>query len=98
MIRPADALLAASIMISSSMMLSFTGTEHGWTRKTSRSRTFSKIRTKVLSLLNLNTSQAPSAMDRCEQMSFANCGWAFPVNTFRSLDTGMAFSLVIRCK
>ena len=36
LIRPAEARLAASIMISSSIMLSLTGTEQGWTRKTDR--------------------------------------------------------------
>ena len=56
--RPADARLAASIMMSISITWSLTGTQNDWTRKTSRWRTFSLMRTKVLSLLNLNASSS----------------------------------------
>ena len=62
--RPADARLAASIMMSISITWSFTGTENDCTRKTSRWRTFSLMRTKVLSLLNLNASNSLSGIPR----------------------------------
>jgi hypothetical protein len=54
--RPADARLNASIMISSSITLRFTGEQIGWTMKTSRDRTFSRMRTKIFSFENSNTS------------------------------------------
>ena len=72
--RPADALRAASIIMSNSIMLSLTGAAMGCTRKTSRSLMFSCILTNVLSFLNLNTSQLASDMPRYEQMSLASWG------------------------
>ncbi len=60
MIRPAEARLNASIMISSSMIDWFTGRLVGCTRKTSCSRTFSITRTKMFSFANWNTSTSPS--------------------------------------
>ena len=39
-----------------------TGRDVGWTRNTSFSRTFSRIRTKMFSLANLNTSARPGSM------------------------------------
>ena len=64
MIRPADARLNASIMISSSMIDLFTGLLVGWTMKTSFSRTFSMILTKMFSFANSNTSASPSSLPR----------------------------------
>ena len=63
-IRPAEALLAASIRMRSSIRWSLTGAEMGCTMKTSRSRMFSLYLTKVLSLLNFDISQSPGAMPR----------------------------------
>src|SRR3990172_5651553 len=82
--RPADARLNASIMISSSITLLFTGELRGWTMKTSLARTFSRMRTKMFSLLNSKTSHWPSGISREAQMSWASCGWALPVKTARS--------------
>ena len=62
--RPAEARFAASIMISSSISRVFTGAAIGWIRKTSRSRMFCRKRTKMFSLENSNTSQAPSGISR----------------------------------
>ena len=84
MIRPADARLAVSIMISSSIRLSFTGAPNGWTMKTSCSRMFSNILTKVLSLENLNTSISPGLTFKYEHMAFNSSGCALPANNFRS--------------
>ena len=64
MIRPAEARLKASIMISSSMIDWFTGRLVGWTRKTSCSRTFSMTRTKMFSFANWKTSTAPRSVLR----------------------------------
>ena len=54
--RPADARLNASIMISSSITLLFTGEQSGWMIKASCERTFSITRTKMFSFENSNTS------------------------------------------
>jgi hypothetical protein len=58
-IRPAEARRSVSIMIRSSMIESLTGSAKDWITKTSFSRTLSRMRTKVLSLLNLKTSARP---------------------------------------
>ena len=79
MILPADALLAASIIIRSSIILSLTGKEVGCIIKTSRSLTFSKILTNVLSLLNLKTSAFVSDCPIYSDISFAKEEWAFPL-------------------
>ena len=63
-IRPALARLKASIMISSSMIDWFTGLEVGWTRKTSFSRTLSRIWTKMFSFANWKTSALPVSTPR----------------------------------
>ena len=62
--RPAEARRKASIMMSSSMIDWFTGGLVGWTRKTSCSRTFSLIRTKMFSFANSKTSTAPRSVFR----------------------------------
>ena len=64
MIRPALARLKASIMIRSSMIDWLTGRQVGWTRKTSFSRTLSRILTKMFSLANEKTSAWPSGTPR----------------------------------
>ena len=64
MIRPADARLKASIMISSSMIDWFTGLDVGWTMNTSFSRTLSRIWTKMFSLANWKTLTGPGSMPR----------------------------------
>ena len=64
MIRPALARLNASIMISSSMIDWLTGWLVGCTRKTSFSRTFSRILTKMFSFANWNTSARPGWVPR----------------------------------
>ena len=63
-IRPADARLKASIMISSSMIDWLTGCDVGWTRKTSFSRTLSRILTKMFSFANWKTSALPGSVPR----------------------------------
>ena len=63
-IRPALARLKASIMISSSMIEWFTGRQVGWTRNTSCSRTFSRMRTKMFSFANWKTSASPIRVPR----------------------------------
>ena len=63
-IRPADARLKASIMISSSMIDWLTGRQVGWTTKTSFSRTLSRILTKMFSLANWKTSARPGSEPR----------------------------------
>jgi len=78
--RPAEARLKASSMIRSSMIASLTdGPTSDCTMKTSCSRAFSLICTKMLSLANLKTSTAPMGISRWPQMSLAKLGWAFPV-------------------
>ncbi len=46
------------------MIESLTGVVNDWTTNTSSCRTLLPIRTKVLSLLNLNTSARPTGMLR----------------------------------
>ena len=70
--------------MSSSTKLVFTGEQIGWTTKTSRSLTFSRIRTKMFSFLNSNTCISPSGMHRWSQIPLASAGWALPENTFSS--------------
>ena len=77
-IRPALARLKASIMITSSMIDWLTGRQVGWTRKTSFSRTLSRILTKMFSLANENTSARPSSTPRYRQICWANFLLAFP--------------------
>ena len=62
MTRPAEALLAASIMMSSSMMASETGELKLCTRKTSPSRSDSVYCTIRFSLVNLMVSLLPRRM------------------------------------
>ena len=57
--------------------------------KISFSRTFSKIRTKVWSLLNLKTSQRPNSTFKCSHMSLASSGWELPVKTLSPSYSGM---------
>ncbi len=40
----------------------FTGRDVGWTRNTSFSRTLSRMRTKMFSLANVNTSARPGSL------------------------------------
>ena len=49
------------------------------TTKTSCSRAFSLICTKISSFRNLKTSASPSGMPSSRQMSRANAAWALPV-------------------
>ncbi len=76
--RPAEARLNASIMISSSMIDWFTGRHVGWTRKTSFSRTLSRTRTKMFSFANWKTSARPCSAPRYRQILRASSGFAFP--------------------
>jgi hypothetical protein len=62
--RPAEARFSASIKMSSSMRLVFTGLEMGWTTKISFSRTFSRMRTNKFSFVNSKASAAPSGWPR----------------------------------
>ena len=72
--RPAEARLQASIMMSNSIRWSLTGAPVGWMMKTSRWRTFSRMRTKELSLANLNTSAWLNGMSRYSQTDWARAG------------------------
>src|SRR3990172_9414616 len=90
--RPAEARLAASIMMNSSISRVFTGEAMGWTRKTSRARMFSMKRTKTFSLLNSNTSHWPRGFSRYSQMSHASAAWALPVKTFSSWESGVSIN------
>ncbi len=76
--RPAEARLKASIMISSSMTDWFTGRQVGWIRNTSCSRTFSLTRTKMFSFANWKTSTSPIRVFRYRQMSWASALLALP--------------------
>src|SRR5438067_2500620 len=82
--RRAEARLSASSMIPSSKKLSLTGEQSGWTMKTSCSRTFWLILTKMLSLENLKTSARPSPTLRYSQMSRARRGCALPAKIDRA--------------
>src|SRR4051812_41529830 len=93
-IRPADALLKASIMISSSMTERFTGEQIGWTMKTSRERTFSRMRTKTFSFENSNTSASPIGISSARQIETASSGCALPLKMARSEYT--SFSMFTR--
>ena len=78
MIRPADARLKASIMISSSMIDWLTGRLVGWTRNTSFSRTLSRMRTKMFSFANWNTSAWPGSLFSQWAIFLARSGLALP--------------------
>jgi hypothetical protein len=77
-IRPALARLNASIMISSSMIDWLTGWQVGWTRKTSFSRTLSRMRTKMFSFANWKTSALPGSTPRYWQILRLRSGFEFP--------------------
>src|SRR6188768_1393537 len=76
----AEARRRASHMISSSMILSFTGEHVGWTTYVSRPRTFSRISQKVSPSLKRDTRASPSGVASTFAISVANAGLALPVN------------------
>ena len=66
-------------MISSSIRLSFTGGQVGWTMNTSRPRTFSMISTLTSPSLKRPTAMRPSGRFKWYAMSRASAGCALPV-------------------
>ena len=62
--RPAEARRSASIMISSSISVSFGRPQIDWITKTSRPRTLSAIRTNVSPSGKFTTSHSPSEVPR----------------------------------
>src|SRR4030095_6739928 len=77
--RPAEACLRPSIVISSSMMPSETGGHEGVITKTSASRTFSSIWTSMFSLEKRTTVVWQRSAPRHLLMASASSGWAVPL-------------------
>src|SRR5262245_42756336 len=86
--RRADARLNASIITRSSIKLSLTGGQVGWTTNTSWPRTFSLICTYTSPSEKRETSASPSLTCRCWAISSARGRFALPEKIFRSY--GMA--------
>src|SRR5438876_12264307 len=82
--RPAEALFAASMMMSNSMMDVLTGEDSDWMTYTSLSRTLSSILTKMLSLENWKTSSLPRVTCNCSATASASAELAFSMNIVRS--------------
>src|SRR3989338_2935915 len=80
-IRFPEALFRASIIIRSSIRLSLTGVQVGWTTNTSLPRIFSSILTLISPSLNLPTKHSESLILRYLQIFLANSGLALPVTT-----------------
>src|SRR5438034_4418452 len=86
--RWADARLSASIMINSSISVSFTGGQVGWITKTSAPRTFSLTCTSTSPSEKRETSASESGTRRYWAISSASGRLALPLNSFRSKDIG----------
>ena len=69
MIREAEERLKLSSMISSSIRFSLTGSQVGWTMKTSEPRTFSSIWQNVSPSEKLNAETLPASRFRYSQIS-----------------------------
>ena len=74
----ADARRSASIMMRSSMSISFGRPQIDWITKTSRPRTLSAIRTKVSPSGKFTTSRSPSVVPRDATMACARAGFDVP--------------------
>ena len=83
--RPAEARFSASIMMSSSMRLLFTGEQVDWTTNTSLPRTVSYRETKISPSEKVPTSDSPSLVPISLQISSASLGFELPENTLMSL-------------
>jgi hypothetical protein len=83
--RPADACLSASMVISSSMMPSETGGHEVWMTKTSASRTFSWIWTSMFSLEKRTMRVLHRATPICRQICSAKSGCDEPAMMRMSL-------------
>ena len=81
MIRSAEARLAASIMINSSIRWLFTGRESGWMMNTSCPRTDSWISQQISPSENVETLALPKGMRMWRAIPAASSGLALPVNT-----------------
>ena len=84
MIRRAEARFSASIMMSSSMSVSFTGGHVGWITNTSAPRTFSLICTYTSPSEKRDTSASASGSRRYCPISSASGRFAVPVKSFSS--------------
>ena len=82
--RPAEARFNASMMISSSIRLLLTGLQVGWTTNTSLPRTVSYRETNTSPSEKAPTSDSPSFVPICAQISFASFRFALPENTLIS--------------
>ena len=76
--RPADALRQASIMMSSSMRLLLTGSQVDWTRKTSEPRTDSPMDTEISPSEKVLTLALPSGRPRADAICMARAGCELP--------------------
>jgi len=70
----------ASIIISSSMQVMFTGVQVDWIMKTSMPRTFSFISTRVSPSLKVETLALPKATPKLSQIFLARAILALPEN------------------
>ena len=77
--------MSASIMMSSSIRLSFTGELVDWTTNTSEPRTVSKMDTKFSPSEKAPVSALPKGMLSSLQMSLARALLELPAKIFRSL-------------
>ena len=84
MIRPADARLKASIMMSSSIRLSLTGRQVDCTTNTSEPRTDSPMFTEISPSEKCLTSLLPSGSPRLRAICAATLGVAFAAKILMS--------------
>ena len=85
MIRPAEARLKASIIISSSIRLLFTGPQVDCTTNTSEPRTVSSMETEISPSAKLVTVLLPKGSPSTWAISFATLGLALAVKILMSL-------------
>src|SRR5580700_5755716 len=86
-IEPADARRSASVMMRSSITLSFVGLLVDWMMNASTPRTFSPISTKLSPSLKRVTLHLPSGVSRYWPMAAPSSGFALPENRHTFLNT-----------
>src|SRR5580704_12899716 len=86
-IDPADARRSASVMMRSSITLSFVGLLVDWMTNASTPRTFSPISTKLSPSLKRVTLHLPSGVSRYCPMAAASSGFALPEKRHTFLNT-----------
>ena len=76
--RPADARLQESIMMSSSIRLLLTGPQVDWTRNTSEPRTDSEMDTEISPSAKVEMAALPIGRPSADAICIASAGWELP--------------------